>query len=121
MKTFDKIAAQGDVLFRRIDKLPDGSVPAAPSNGRLVVTHSETGHNHVMVLDRPASAGDPPAVEMFNHKDNALLSWLKVNRPTALEHQRPYDTHAPIMFAPGIYEVRRQREYTPEGFRRVED
>lgn len=121
MKTFDKIAAQGDVLFRRIDKLPDGLVPAGPTNGHLVVTHSETGHNHVMLLDRPTSAGDPPAVEMFNHKDNALLSWLKVNRPTALEHQRPYDTHETLLFAPGIYEVRRQREYTPEGFRRVED
>lgn len=39
----------------------------------------------------------------------------------AIEQKRPYDTHAPIMFEPGIYEVRRQREYTPEGFRRVED
>jgi hypothetical protein len=29
--------------------------------------------------------------------------------------------HEPIMFGVGIYEVRRQREYTPEGFRRVED
>jgi hypothetical protein len=26
-----------------------------------------------------------------------------------------------IMFEPGVYEVRRQREYVPEGFRRVED
>lgn len=121
MKTFNQTAAQGDVLFRRVDALPPGLVSAAAVNGQVIVTHSETGHNHVMVLDRPGLAGVLPAVEMFNHKDNALLSWLKVNRPTALEHQRPHDTHAPIMFAPGIYEVRRQREYTPEGFRRVED
>ena len=48
-------------------------------------------------------------------------AWIKVNRPTVLEHQRPHDTHAPIKFAKGVYEVRRQREYTPEGWRRVAD
>jgi hypothetical protein len=117
MKTFNKTAAQGDVFFIRRDKMPVGVIPAKADKGRVVVTHSETGHDHVMVLDREAI----PAVEMFNDKDNALISWLKVNRPTALEHQRPHDTHEPIMFSPGIYEVRRQREYTPEGFRRVED
>ena len=53
--------------------------------------------------------------------DNPLVSWLQVNRSTALDHLRPHDTHESIMFEPGIYEVRRQREYTPEGFRRVED
>ena len=122
MRTFDKIAAQGDVLFRRVDGLPSGLVPATPINGRIVVTHSETGHDHVMMLDRPDAPVDAgPAVEMFNHRDNPLISWLRVSRPTALEHQRPHDTHKPIMFSPGIYEVRRQREYTPEGFRRVED
>lgn len=117
MKTFDKIAAQGDVMFIRRDRLPNNLKAAAPENGVVVVTHSETGHNHVMVLDRL----DDPAVEMFNDNDNALISWIKVNRPTPLEHLRPHDTHAPILFTPGIYEVRRQREYTPGGFRRVED
>ncbi len=117
MKTFDKVAAQGDVLFIRRDKLPAGLVTAKAENGQIVVTHSETGHNHVMVLDRQAE----PAVEMFNEKDNALISWIKVNRPTPLQHLRPHDTHEPIMFGEGIYEVRRQREYSPEGWRRVED
>jgi len=117
MKTFDKIAAQGDVMFIRRESLPANLMAYKPENGKVVVTHSETGHDHVMVLDRL----DDPAVEMFNDKDNALISWLKVNRPTALEHLRPHDTHAPILFNPGIYEVRRQREYSPEGWRRVED
>ena len=38
-----------------------------------------------------------------------------------LEHLREFDKHEPILFEPGVYHVRRQREYTPEGFRRVED
>lgn len=117
MKTFIDTCAQGDVHFTRRDALPVGLTAVDPVNGQIIVTHSETGHNHVMVLDREA---DAPAVIMYG-TDNPLVSWLQVNRPTALEHLRPHDTHEPIMFAPGIYEVRRQREYTPEGFRRVED
>jgi hypothetical protein len=46
---------------------------------------------------------------------------LVVEQPTALEHLREHDTHEPIMFNKGIYHVRRQQEYTPEGLRRVED
>lgn len=117
MKTFKTSCAQGDVCFVRRDTLPTGLAEVAPVDGRIVVTHSETGHDHVMVMDR---AADIPAVQMFSG-DDPLAAWLQVNRPTALEHQRPHDTHEPIMFEPGVYEVRRQREYTPEGFRRVED
>lgn len=118
MKTFENISAQGDVLFRRVEAIPASAVAVPASNGEVIVTHSETGHHHVMVLDREA---DTPAVEMFSANDNPLLAWLKVNRPTALEHRRPHDTHEPIMFGPGIYEIRRQREHAPEGWRRVAD
>lgn len=118
MKTFTHTAAQGDVLFRRAEKLPDGVTPVATIDGKLIITHSETGHHHAMVLDRKRSK--TPSVEMFS-TDNPLIAWLRVNRPTVLEHLRPHDTHAPILFQPGVYEVRRQREYVPEGFRRVAD
>jgi hypothetical protein len=118
MRDFLNRAAQGDVFFRRVDALPSDVILVAAFNGRIVVTHSETGHDHVMMLDKKRFK--TPAVEMFA-TDNPLVAWIKVNRPTALEHLRPHDTHEPIMFGVGIYEVRRQREYTPEGFRRVED
>lgn len=36
-------------------------------------------------------------------------------------HHRPHDTHETLRLVRGIYEVRRQREWTPEGWRRVED
>lgn len=124
MRTFTQSAAQGDVHFTRRDRLPASANLQAvqPVDGKIVVTHSETGHNHVMVLDRPTTDVDAaPAVVMYTDTRNPLVAWLEVNRPTALEHLRSYDTHEPILFAPGVYEVRRQREYTPEGFRRVED
>lgn len=116
MKNFQTCAAQGDVIFIRINELPKNTKPVSPEDGKLIITHSETGHHHSMVLDRV----DDPAVEMFTG-NNPLIAWLKVNRPTALNHERPHDTHESIMFEPGIYEIRRQREYTPEGFRQVQD
>lgn len=117
-KAFENICAQGDVLIRKVSAIPATAKPVAPENGAVIVTHSETGHDHVMVLDRKSKT---PSVEMFQDPANALLAWIKVNRPTVLEHQRPHDTHAPIKFAKGVYEIRRQREYTPEGWRRVAD
>lgn len=113
------IVAQGDVLIRSVAAIPTNAIPVAPVNGEIIVTHSETGHHHVMVLDRKRSK--TPSVEMFSDADNPLIAWIKVNRPTSLDHKRPWDTHAPIKFEPGVYEVRRQREYTPEGWRQVQD
>ena len=116
--TFENICAQGDVLIRKVEAIPADATPVAAENGAVIVTHSETGHHHTMLLDRKAKT---PNVEMFQDPKNALLAWIKVNRPTVLEHQRPFDTHAPIKFGKGVYEIRRQREYTPEGWRRVAD
>lgn len=116
-KQFRDACAQGDVLIRRVAALPAWANAVTSVSGRVIVTHSETGHDHVMMLDCKRGA---PAVVMYNGPD-PLISWLQVNRPTALQHLRPYDTHDPIMIDTGLYEVRRQREYTPEGMRRVED
>ncbi len=116
MKTFNSVCAQGDVLIRRIDALPANAKPVAATGDHLIIAHSETGHHHTITLDRQSE----PNVEMYSG-DNPLVAWIKVNRPSVLEHQRPFDTHDPIQFAPGFYEIRRQREYTPKGWRRVED
>jgi hypothetical protein len=111
VRTFKNICAQGDVFIRRIDALPDGLRKIEPENGKIIVTHSETGHHHVM---------DADDVEMFQGPD-LLTAFLLVRKATRLEHLRPHDTHEAIAFSPGKYEVRRQREYVPQGFRRVAD
>ncbi|WP_298965103.1 hypothetical protein [uncultured Roseibium sp.] len=117
MKTFEKCAAQGDVLFVKVDNLPDGLTEQKPNKlNELVITHSETGHDHVMVLDREPE----PAVRMYSG-DNPLMAWIEVNRPTSLDHKRDHHTHESILFQPGMYEIRRQQEQTPEGWRRVAD
>lgn len=119
MKSFDTICAQGDVLILRVADIPRDARHVPSTDGKVIVTHSETGHHHCMVLDRQDDV--EPSVEMFQSASNPLLAWIKVNRPTPLDHMRPHDTHESIMFRPGVYEVRRQREYTPEGWRKVTD
>lgn len=117
MKTFQKCAAQGDLLIRRIDSIPAGAKSVEAEKGQFVVAHSETMHNHVIDAR--------PNVQLFTTGD-PMISYLQVveatdETETLLEHLRTYDTHETIKIAPGNYEIRRQREYSPEGWRRVED
>lgn len=117
MKTFKNQAAQGDLLIRRIDKLPDGIKKVNSEQGQYVVAHSETGHHHV-IAERPNV--------MLYTTANPMVSYLEVIEATDaaevfIEHLRSFDTHESISIGKGIYEIRRQREYTPEGWRRVED
>lgn len=117
MKTFINTAAQGDLMLRRIDKLPKGATMVNPENGVFVVAHSETGHHHVIEA--------APNVALFSAGD-PMVSYLQVIEAadateTLLKHLRGFDTHETISIPQGNYEIRRQREYTPEGWRRVED
>lgn len=117
MRKFEKCAAQGDLLIRRVSDLPSKLRMMAAENGVYIVAHSETGHHHVIA--------ERPNVRVFETAD-PLVSYLEVIEATdaaetVLEHMRSFDTHEPIIIAPGKYEIRRQREYTPEGWRRVAD
>ena len=113
MRTFKNVCAQGDVYIRRVNTpIPANAVEIPPIEGKNIVTFSETLHHHVM---------DATKAKMYTLPDSIMKCLLVVNDPVALEHLRDYDTHEPIMFEPGTYEVHRQREYTPEGFRKVQD
>jgi len=103
---------QGDLMIRRIDEIPAGLVEATPEGGNYIVAHSETGHHHV-VKER--------AAQMLIGKTNAFIAYLDVAEPVVLEHLRSFGTHEPYLLAPGKYEVRRQREHVPEGWRRAAD
>lgn len=106
-------AAQGDLYISRIDVLPDGVRPVKPTDGQYIVAHSETGHHHVVQED---------GCEYYE-ADDPLTAYLRVIDATevTLRHLRAFDTHDPLTIGPGIYRIRRQREYTPEGWRRVAD
>lgn len=109
---FKKQAAQGDLLLRKIDLLPEGLKQASAENGKFIVAHSETGHHHT-VLEKSA--------QLLIDQTNEFIAYLDVKEDTQVTHERSYDTHAPIEIKKGLYEIRRQREYVAEGFRRAQD
>jgi hypothetical protein len=47
--------------------------------------------------------------------------FLNVKEPSEINHQRSFDTHETLLVPPGNYVVKRQREYTAEGFRKAAD
>jgi hypothetical protein len=114
MKIVERLAAQGDVLFRRVSVVPvDATEVKRESDEPIVVAHSETGHHHVVKARRDDAKVYATA--------SALLSFLVLTNRAEVEHQRIFDTHESLCLEPGVWEVRRQRERAPEGWRRVED
>ena len=114
MKTFQKQAAQGDVLITRINHLPKDLKHVDSVDGKFIIAHSETGHHHT-VMERPG-------VRFLSGKD-PMIAYLEVIEAVevTLEHERSFDTHESLLLKGGTYEIRRQQEYTPEGWRRVAD
>lgn len=110
-----KPIAQGDVMLIPVEVLPEtGHMIAKTENGAHIVTHSETGHHHI-ILDRPG-------VQMFQDTMDLFRSWLVIDgEPADLEHLRTTDTHETVRLEPGVWEVRRQREYSPAGWQRAAD
>lgn len=117
MQVIKNRVAQGDVLFRRVAKLPD-DVAESKVKGQIVVAHSETGHHHAVPEGQ---------ARLFEKLDrNPMVCYLQIDGEYAdVVHHRPTDTHETVRLLGGalgnIWEVRRQREWTPEGLRRVED
>ena len=107
MKTFKKRAAQGEITIRKIAKMPNGLTSVAPIGGRVIIGHSETGHHHSVASG---------CVEVFESKsapDGMRVLYAIVKAATALDHERPFDTHEPIELEPGVWEFRIGREYDP--------
>lgn len=94
---------QGDVFLVRVPKIPKD---AAPEKGPIILAHGEvTGHAH-RVKSRSA--------KMFS---GAGRRFLQASKAVAVEHEE----HGTIELEPGVYEVRIQREYSPEAIRNVAD
>lgn len=108
------IVAQGDLLIFPVLAVPATAKLAKADGPHYIVGHSETGHHHVVLKER---------AELYEAADDQFVAWIKtLGRPAEIEHKREFDTHAPIRLEPNrVYEVRRQREYVPEGFRRAQD
>jgi len=93
---------QGDLLITSIQYLPEGVIP---KGDRVLAEGEVTGHLHEL------TGGD-----VYTKKDRLFFNVIKGCEVTLVHPE-----HAPIIFIPGIYEVTRQREYRPEGWRYVSD
>ncbi|MGW8286198.1 MAG: hypothetical protein ACWGPR_10820 [Candidatus Deferrimicrobiaceae bacterium] len=116
MKAIQKAAFQGDMMLRRVAAVPPGLAEVSPENGRHILAHSETGHNHDV---------DANGLRLFAG-DDPMVCYLRMEGVSEVDvlHHRSHDTHETVRLLgePGtVWEVRRQREYTPDGWRRVED
>ena len=110
-------AFQGDVMVRSVDRLPPKAVRMGRGPDGTVVAHSETGHHHVVVGDH-----EPYRVPA----DDGMRTFVVARGPLELRHLRGWDTHETLELfydGPGevVWEMPRQREYMPDGWRRVED
>lgn len=118
MKIVKNMAAQGDCIFRRVASVPENAKELKVS-GSIVVAHSETGHHHAV---------DAMHARYFEVPGSSLVAYLQMGDTVAggldVVHHRPFDTHETLRLLgkkDDVWEIRRQREWTPEGWRRVED
>jgi len=98
---------QGDVFFYPIEKLPEGAVF---EKGRRIVAEGEaTGHHHKLVeVDTESRA------EIYSLGEQLFA---KVQGDVIVSHQE----HPALAVDEGLYQIRIEREYTPEEVRRVLD
>ncbi len=101
--TFDKIAAQGELTITKLARKPKNiGIIVDPTDGKLIVGHSETGHHHVVDAD----------CAVLTRVDE-FTTYLDVKKPTQIDHLRNFDTHPSISLQPGMYEFRTGREFDP--------
>src|SRR5262249_42227523 len=93
---------QGDVLLVQVQVVPPEHEAVPREHGRIVLAHGEaTGHAHAI---------RDPGAELVQER-GSLRRFLVIRggRPVNLLHEE----HSTLRVAPGLYEVRRQREFDP--------
>ena len=98
---------QGDVLVVSVERKPDLQ-PVERENGRIILAHGEvTGHAHAITSSDAMLFMDAKTLDRY----------LDLKAPVTLDHEE----HSYIDLPSGFYKVTIQREYRPEGIRRVVD
>jgi hypothetical protein len=93
---------QGDVLLSAIDEIPLRATLVSSTGDRVIVATGElTGHAHAFATGKARLFRDEPSARSFI---------AIAEGGAALLHEE----HDPIRIPEGDYELRRQREYTPQ-------
>ena len=110
---------QGDVLIERIAEIPT-TAEKQNKSARIILAHGEvTGHHHAMEITDPADWWKQGEISTANEKPATLGGELYVSLPAGGVVTHP--EHSEIKLPPGHYHITRQREYSPEAIRNVED
>lgn len=109
-----KAIPQGDVYLIPIKAVPAEAKPVEAENGAYIITHSETGHHHV--IEKRHDIRQFSGMDMFR-------GFLEIagDKPAELVHLRDHHTHAPQVVAPGAWLIQRQAAYTPQGWEQARD
>lgn len=98
---------QGDVMLIPVESVPAIARPGAREGDQIVLAYGEvTGHKHVI---------DEPSVGIFEHEGTRYIRVPEEG--SSLRHEE----HGTIALAPGSYQVRIQKEYSPQALRNVAD
>ena len=107
------LVRQGDVMFIPVSSLPDG--PRSKRENATVAYGEVTGHSHALAEeDRECAEVLEIGEGLYVHVSEA---GLRIEGGATFVHEE----HGPVTLAPGDYEVRIQREYSPEEIRNVVD
>lgn len=113
MKTIQNRAAQGDILIERVASVPKGATQVKRLAGGFIVAESETHHHHMVGNKR---------VSMLMDGKDPLVCYLQVEGAYAdIVHHRDVNAHETVRLPTGCWKITRQKEWTPEGWRRVAD
>lgn len=111
------IGQQGECRIIKIDALPDGiaTKPAERVEKGFIISHSESGHHHVV------TGGD--VMERTDKVPSGMQIFYAILSDPAEFVQDAANPHGGYSLDPGIYEFRVSREYDPfaEQARRVAD
>lgn len=102
-----KIYRQGDVLFKSVKQIPQGG--KVRKSGHILEGEA-TGHIHKIASAQLAEA------EVFECGAGLFIS-VSVEGGVSIVHE----DHQTLVLPPGNYEIVRQREYSPEKIRNVQD
>ena len=120
MKTFLQVSAQGEITIDVVDRIPEDAVlkRVEPVNGKLIISHSESGHHHFI------PGGDADLMERTDNVPAGMRVLYSIVRNATALKQDAAVPHDEIKLDAGvIYRHRISREFDPfqEMARRVAD
>lgn len=107
-----KSIPQGDMYLIPIKAIPNEAEEVSPVDGKFIITHSETGHNHI--IEERSDIRQFSGMDMFR-------GFLELEQDAELKHLRHHHTHETQHVPAGAWLIQRQAAYTPQGWERARD